>query len=91
MAKMKRATWWKMFYHQRAAIESVTNEDAGRGLKAAYKYFDGEEISNDEMTPGAFTVFCIIKPYIDESICDYEKAVKNGKDGAESRWGKNNT
>lgn len=88
MAKEKRATWWKMFSHQRAAIESVSDEDAGSGLKAAFRYFDGETIAQDELTSQAFTVFCVIRPYIDESRRDYEEAVTKGKEGADKRWGK---
>ena len=87
MSKEKRATWWKMFYHQRAAIESVSNEDAGKGLKAAFRYFDGEDTSKDELTPAAFTVFCVMRPYIDESIRDYDEAVSNGRNGGNKRWG----
>ena len=78
MAKEKRATWWKMFYHQRAAIESVSNEDAGKGLKAAFQYFDGEDVNQQELTQAAFTVFCVMRPYIDESKNDYERRVQNG-------------
>lgn len=87
MAKEKRATWWKMFYHQRAAIESVSDEDAGRGLKAAFRYFDGEPISPEELTQAAFLVFCVMRPYIDESKQDYAAAVESGKRGGEKRWG----
>ncbi len=87
MAKEKRATWWKMFYHQRAAIESVSNEDAGKGLKAAFRYFDGEDIRPEDLTQPAFTVFCVMRPYMDEAQHDYEASVKHGKDGANSRWG----
>ena len=58
MAREKRATWWKMLYHQRAAISSVSDTDAGLGLKAAFAYFDGEDIDPANLTPGAFTVFC---------------------------------
>lgn len=86
MAKKKRATWWKMLYFQRATIESISNEDAGSGLKAAFRYFDGEEITPDELTPQAFTAFCVMKPYIDESMRNYEDAVDNGKIGAAKRW-----
>lgn len=86
MAREKRATWWKMFYHQRAAIESVSDEDVGSGIKAAYRYFDGEDIQADKMTAGAYTVFSIIRPYIDESKSDYASAVENGKAGANKRW-----
>ena len=88
MAKEKRATWWKMFYHQRAAIESVSDEDAGAGLKAAFRYFDGEDISPESLTAQAFTVFCVIRPYIDESFQDYNSCIESGKRGARNRWGK---
>ena len=81
MAKEKRATWWKMFYHQRAVVESVSDADAGMGLKAAFRYFDGEDISPEELTPAAFTIFCIMRPYIDESKRDYEFYTEQGKRG----------
>lgn len=87
MAKSKKATWWKMFYHQRAAVESVSDSDAGMGIKAAFRYFDGEDIPPGSLTPQAFTVFCVIRPYIDEAQQDYEKSVKSGKEGANRRWG----
>lgn len=87
MAKSKKATWWKMFYHQRAAVESVSDSDAGMGIKAAFRYFDGEEIPPGSLTPQAFTVFCVIRPYIDEAQQDYEKSVKSGQKGANRRWG----
>ena len=61
-----------MFYHQRAVIESVSDEDAGIGLKAAFRYFDGEDIDAADLTPVAFTVFCVMRPYIDESRQDYQ-------------------
>ena len=88
MAKEKRATWWKMFGHQRTAIEAVSDADAGKGLKAAFRYFDGDSICADDLSQSAFIVFSVIRPYIDEAKADYEKSVKDGKRGAESRWGK---
>ena len=87
MAKEKRATWWKMFYHQRAAIESVSDAEAGRGLKAAFRYFDGESVEAADLTQAAFTVFCVMRPYIDESKRDYEARVNDGRNGAKTRWG----
>ena len=75
MTKEKRATWRKMFYHQRAVIESVSDEDAGIGLKAAFRYFDGEDIDAADLTPV-------------ESRQDYEAAVARGKHGADTRWSK---
>lgn len=82
----KRATWWKMLYHQRAAISSVSDADAGLGLKAAFAYFDGEAVDPAQLTPGAFTVFCVIRPYIDESMRDFQTSVENGSAGARKRW-----
>lgn len=87
MAKTKGPTWWKMFSYQRAAIESVSAEDAGNGLIAAFRYFDGELIEKEDLTPGAFTVLCVIRPYIDEARQDYEKSVEYGKAGANAKWG----
>lgn len=91
MAKEKRASWFKMFRHQRPVIDSVTDEDAGQGLKMAFAYFDGEDIGEINYTSSAFTVFCVIRPYIDEAKADYEQRVQDGKDGAEKRYGKNYT
>ena len=86
MKKSSGPSWWKMFRNQRAAIESVSDADAGSGLKAAFKYFDGEEVGT--LTQGAFTVLCVIRPYMDEAMSDYEDAVASGKRGAAERWGK---
>lgn len=88
MAKQRRATWWKMFSHQRAAVESVSNEDAGSGLKAAFRFFDGEEINTGELSQAAFTVFSVMKPYIEEAQQDYKASVESGKAGADIRWGR---
>lgn len=76
-----------MFYHQRAAIESVSDEDAGKGLKAAFRYFDGDPVFPEDLTQAAFVVFCVMRPYIDESKQDYAAAVENGKKGGDKRWG----
>ena len=48
-------------------MESVSDRAAGAGLKAAFRYFDGEDIPAGSLTAQAFTVFCVIRPYIDEA------------------------
>ncbi len=83
----KRPTWWRMFASQRAAIESIPDAAAGAGIKAAFRYFDGEDVTADSMDPLAYTAFCLIKPFIDKSIEDFEKSRDSGKKGAEARWG----
>ena len=84
MAKQKRPTWFKMFLHHKALIDVVSDEVAGKALKACYAYFDNGEVR--DMDSMAFAVFASIKPNIDESWADYEKQVKDGKDGADKRW-----
>ena len=84
MAKEERAKWFKMFLHQKALIDSVSDETAGKALKAAFRYFDSREM--DDLDPLAFAVFSVIKPYIDESFNDYKKAVENGRAGGMKRW-----
>lgn len=81
-----RATWWKMHHYQRDVLESVPDKDAGSGLKAAFQYFDGESVDEKELTPSAFTVFCMFRPCIDEAKRDYENSVSSGKNGANNRW-----
>ena len=90
MARPKRATWWKMLYHQRAALESIPDAEVGRGLKAAFRYFDGEDIEQEKLSQQAFTVFCVMRPYIDESIRNYEESVERGRGGGNKRWGAEN-
>lgn len=83
----KRPTWWKMFASQRAAIESIPDASAGAGIKAAFRYFDGEEVKQGSIEPLAYTAFCLIKPFIDKTHEDFRKDSENGKKGAEARWG----
>lgn len=86
MAKTERAQWFKMFLHQKALIDSVPDETAGKALKAAFRYFDSREM--DELDPLAFAVFSVVKPYIDESFNDYQKSVDTGRAGGKKRWSK---
>lgn len=88
--KEKGPTWWKMFEFQRPVIESVSDADAGKGLKAAFQYFSGEDVDELTLTQGAFSVFSVIRPYIDESKQAYEEAVSYGRNGANTRWEKKN-
>lgn len=86
MAKdAKKPSWFKMFLHQKAIIDSVDDATAGKALKAAFQYFDtGESVDMNQMV---FIVFSAIKPYIDESYLDFQRSSAAGKKGMESRWG----
>lgn len=80
----KRPAWFKMFRNQKALIDSVPNESAGKAIKAVFQYFENGEVV--EMDALEFAVFSSIKPYVDESMEDYEKAIETGKAGAGKRW-----
>lgn len=87
MAKCeKRATWFKCFLSTKATIDAIPNENVGKGLKAAFEYFDTKNIP--ELDTLSNIVFCAMRPYIDESFSDYDKKVEKGKESAEKRWNK---
>ncbi len=80
MAKSRgRPSWFKMFFNQKALIDSVPPETAGLALKAAYAYFAGEDVP--KMDPLTFAVFASIKPYIDDAFRDYELFSASGRKG----------
>lgn len=59
---MADATKGKLPPELTAALESVSDKDAEEGLKAAFRYFAGEEVKPDEMTAGAIAVFNVLQP-----------------------------
>ncbi len=73
--------WWKMFRQQRAVIDGASAGEVGAGLMGAFAYFDGVVVKPVDLRQEAFLVFCVMRPYIDESKADYEKAVENGRKG----------
>lgn len=86
MGKSKRATWFKCFLSSKATIDAVPDENAGKGLKAAFAYF--ENMKEPELDPLSNVVFCAMRPYIDESFSDYAARVQDGKNGANIRKNK---
>ena len=69
--KNNRPSWFKMFDSQRAIIEAVPDEIAGKALKTAFVYFGDRNIALPDMDTATFAVFSAIKQYIDESYADY--------------------
>ena len=85
MAKKKdRPSWFKMFIHQKALIDSVPDETAGKALKAVFAYFEDGEIPT--IDPLAFAVFSAIRPYVDESFADFEQTRKKNTENVKKRW-----
>ena len=83
-SRPKRPTWFKLFLHQKALVCAVSDEVAGKAIKACFEYFDSGEVI--EMDSTTFAVFSAIKPYIDESYNDYWQSVENGRLGGNTRW-----
>ena len=84
--KERHPAWFKMFWHQRALIDSLPDAKVGQALKAAYQYFEDGTVP--QMTPLAFTLFSSIKPYVDESFADFEAISKKNSENIKRRWAK---
>ena len=83
--KNGRACWFRMFLNLKPMIDAVPEASAGAALKAAFAYFDtGEAPSGLDLLANA--LFLAMKPAIDESVSDYQKAVNNGQRGGKRRW-----
>ena len=84
--KKERPSWFKMFLHQKALIDAVPDEDAGKALKGSLQYFEtGDLPALDGL---AAVVFASIKPYIDEAVEDFEKTREKNRSNAMKRWGR---
>ena len=70
MKKYKRYTMDNVLHIQKALFDSVSDETAGRALKAIFKYFDNEDKETINITPLEFAVFSCLKLYFDESMGD---------------------
>lgn len=84
MGKDKRPSWFKMFRHQRAFICSMPDEVVGRGVKAAFEYFETGDIK--ELKPLESAVFLSIKPYIDESYEDFKRISEQNRQNVLKQW-----
>ena len=92
MAKKKQegAVWFRMFRNIRNVVDAVPDESAGAALKAVFAYFDTGQLPENLDTLG-YALFQTIKPAVDESNEDYEKAVERGRKAINKRWMKEDT
>ena len=92
MAKKKQegAVWFRMFRNVRNVVDAVPNESAGAALKAVFAYFDTGEMP-ENLDPLGYALFLTIKPAVDESNEDYQKAVERGRRAISKRWQKEDT
>ena len=87
MAKKKegRAVWFRMYRNIRNLVDAVPDASAGAALKAVFAYFDTGELP-DNLDALADALFLTIKPAVDESNEDYEKAVERATRASRKRW-----
>ena len=83
--KNKRPTWFKLYLSNKALIDAVSDEAAGRGLKLALRYFDVGEFPTDT-DPLTIAAFNALRAAADEAQADYETSVEAGAAGAAVRW-----
>ena len=83
--KSGRASWFKVFLHQKALIDAVPDENAGAALKAAFSYFDTGE-APESLDPLTLAVFASLKPYIDEAFSDYQATSEKNRQNIQKRW-----
>lgn len=57
----QRATWFKCFLSSKATIDAVPDENVGKGLKAAFAYFEHKTIP--ELDPLSNVVLCYASIY----------------------------
>ena len=79
MAKEKRATWFKLFVHQRAFMEAASDQAVGAAVKAALRYFDTGEETN--LKAGSAMIYAALKGSADEATGDFVRKIENGKKG----------
>ena len=84
--KESRPAWFKLFRHQKALIDSVPDDSAGRAIKAVFQYFENGEVPT--LSPLEFAVFSSIKPYVDESFEDFAETSRKNRENVQKRWGK---
>ena len=71
--------WFKMTLHQKPLIDSVSDEVAGKALKAAMAYF--QDRTQTELDPLTMAVYSVMKASADEALAGYAKAVEYGSKG----------
>lgn len=87
MAKKKQegAIWFRMYRNIHNVVDAVPDASAGAALKAVFAYFDTGELPTNLDALG-YALFLTIKPAVDESNEDYEKAVERASKASRKRW-----
>ena len=79
-----RSLWFKLNLNSKPIIDAIPEQNVGLALKAGMAYFLDGEIA--ELDPLSLALFNVLKASIDEANASYEKAVTDGRRGAESKY-----
>lgn len=87
MAKITgRPSWFKVFLHQKAAIDEMPDEIVGRAFKAAMHYFETGEIPEIELV--ARGIFAPMRESVNEAFADFERTSDKNRENVRKRWDK---
>lgn len=84
--KIGHASWFKLYADQHGAIfEAVTDDCAGKAVKAALRYLKTGTLP-DDLQGAELVVFASLKQSADDAIADYNRKSAGGKVGNKKRW-----
>lgn len=81
--KSQKPSWFKLWLHHKPLIDAVSDDVAGRVVKAAMHYFASGEVCL--LGPVEAVVFASIKADIDSAQEEYLRDVQNGRKGGRSK------
>ena len=79
-----------LYCDQIEMIEMLSDEEAGRLIKAIYNYANDKTIDPELNDFSTKIVFVSIKKSLERNKIKYEKRCERNKINAEKRWGKSN-
>lgn len=78
----KGLSWFRVYASVKGALDIVSDEAAGKALKATLSYFETGEEPTD-LSIEAKIIFGILKQGADDSLSEFQARVNDGKRGAE--------
>lgn len=84
--KTGRPSWFKVFLHQKAAIDEMPDEIVGRAFKAAMQYFETGEVPEIELV--ARGIFAPMRESVNEAFADFEETSEKNRRNVQKRWDK---
>lgn len=76
--RLGRPTWFRLQLTVQPIIEAYPDEDVGRALKLAMRYFKDGAMPCEDESLMAVALFSILKAEIDDRFREHENAIVNG-------------